>query len=206
MFTAFNMMQRHDMLRKTSMMITRGSFAKHAESFVDVDPVTVHIVAERIARSDSVTALNEQEAKVLKLMQEVKVVTSAVQGSAASRAQMHNKIRGMMIDKGLPTFYVPINPADVYHPLVKVLSGQEMEVDSLLPLDRLEPGKVFQAFTGSCLLFDQDFDDLGSSAGNSLELSAQVDGCSANARSKQLSPFPVNPPLLIEQHSNREDI
>jgi hypothetical protein len=40
-----------------------------------------------------------------------------------------------MIEKGLPSFYITINPADVYNPVVKFLAGSEIDVDDLLPND-----------------------------------------------------------------------
>lgn len=35
--------------------------------------------------------------------------------------------------KGLPTFYLTINPADIHNPLVKLLAGNDIDIDSLLP-------------------------------------------------------------------------
>jgi hypothetical protein len=40
-----------------------------------------------------------------------------------------------MIEKGLPSFCITINPADVYNPLVKFLAGNEIDLDHLLPED-----------------------------------------------------------------------
>lgn len=36
-----------------------------------------------------------------------------------------------MIDKGLPSFYITINPADVFNPLVKFLADDEINLDSM---------------------------------------------------------------------------
>ncbi|KAG1839100.1 hypothetical protein DFJ58DRAFT_637331, partial [Suillus subalutaceus] len=44
-----------------------------------------------------------------------------------------NQIRGLMFDKGLPNFYITINPADVYNPIVKFLAGSEIDIDDMLP-------------------------------------------------------------------------
>jgi hypothetical protein len=38
-----------------------------------------------------------------------------------------------MIEKGQPSFYITINPTDVYNPIVKFLAGSEIDVDSLAP-------------------------------------------------------------------------
>ena len=78
-------------------------------------------------------AHNDEERKVLQLMKEVKVIASSVPGSLASRLAMRNKIHGMMTELGMPSFYITINPADVYNPLVKFLAGDEIDIDNLLP-------------------------------------------------------------------------
>ena len=39
----------------------------------------------------------------------------------------------MIINKGLPSFYLTINPADIFNPVVKFLAGSEIDVDHLLP-------------------------------------------------------------------------
>lgn len=46
---------------------------------------------------------------------------------------MRNEICALMMEKGLPSFYITINPADVYNPLVKFLAGAEIDIDKLLP-------------------------------------------------------------------------
>lgn len=37
-----------------------------------------------------------------------------------------------MIDQGLPSFYMTINLADVYNPVVKFLAGDNIDVDDLI--------------------------------------------------------------------------
>jgi hypothetical protein len=79
------------------------------------------------------TAYSDEERKVLALMKQVRVITSHVPGSAASRLAMRNEIQGMIMEHGLPNFYVTINPADVYNPIVKFLAGSDINLDDLLP-------------------------------------------------------------------------
>ena len=38
-----------------------------------------------------------------------------------------------MMEHGLPAFFITINPADVYNPVVKFLAGEDINVDKLLP-------------------------------------------------------------------------
>jgi len=133
LFTAFNILQRREVLLRSSLKVSKSNFDKVAGDFASVSLNAVHVVSERVARGDFATANNSDESKVLNLMKEVKLITSQVQGSSASRIAMRNEIRGLMMDKGLPSFYITINPADVFNPLVKFLAGADIDIDKLLP-------------------------------------------------------------------------
>ncbi|KAJ7086532.1 hypothetical protein C8R44DRAFT_650820, partial [Mycena epipterygia] len=133
LFTAFNMLQRRQVLLRTSMKVKRSNFDHVAAQFASVSPQTVHIVSERIANGDSTTANNADERQVLRLMKEVNIINAHVSGSSQSKLVMRNQIRGLMIEKGLPSFYITINPADVYNPLVKFLAGDEIDLDRMSP-------------------------------------------------------------------------
>ena len=56
-----------------------------------------------------------------------------VPGSLASGLTMHNEIRGMMTELGMPSFYITINLADVFNPLIRFQAGDEIDIDNLLP-------------------------------------------------------------------------
>lgn len=37
-----------------------------------------------------------------------------------------------MIEKGLSSFYLTLNPADIYNPIIKFLAGGDIDIDNLL--------------------------------------------------------------------------
>jgi Helitron helicase-like domain at N-terminus len=133
LITAFNILQRRAVLLHTSLKTRKSTFPTLADDFSSVSQEAIHVVTERISRGDAITANNIEERKVLNLMKQVNTVTSNVPGTSASRIAMCNEIRGLMIEKGFPSFFVTINPADVYNPLIKFLAGAEIDIDDLLP-------------------------------------------------------------------------
>jgi hypothetical protein len=133
LFTIFNILQRREILLHTSLKVKRKKFTSVAHSLASVSAESVHIVSERVGRGDWKTYHSQEEKQVLNLMKEVNVLTSHVPGSAAARVAMRNEIRALMMEKGLPSFYVTINPADIYNPLVKFLAGADIDIDNLLP-------------------------------------------------------------------------
>ncbi|KAK0435008.1 uncharacterized protein EV420DRAFT_1623673 [Desarmillaria tabescens] len=113
------MLQRREMLLHTSLKVKRKSFTSVARSFATVSPEALHI-------GDYTTANNPEEKEALTLMKEVKAVTATVPASGASHTVMRNEIRGLMIDQGSPSFYVTINPTDIYNPVVSLLAGGDL--------------------------------------------------------------------------------
>ncbi|KAJ6532522.1 hypothetical protein B0H19DRAFT_1214072 [Mycena capillaripes] len=105
------MLQRHEMLLHTSLKS----------------------VSERVANGESAVPKNAEERKVLNLLRQVNGVAASAPGSSAARVAMRNEIRGLVIEKGLPSFYITINPTDVFNPVVKFLAGAEIDIDVLLP-------------------------------------------------------------------------
>ena len=134
-FIVFNIMQRRQILWQSGAKVKRGNFQHTAEIFAGISPDDIETVSNRFARGDHKTAYSESERRVLRLMKEVKLVNRHLPGSNAARLAMRNEIRALMLSHGLPSFFITINPADVYNPLVKFLAGDEINLDDLLPTD-----------------------------------------------------------------------
>ncbi|KAF9478829.1 hypothetical protein BDN70DRAFT_775626, partial [Pholiota conissans] len=111
-------LQKRAILLQTSIRVKSNHFDEFARTLSAISEDTIRKVCERVASGDLVTAETEDEKRVLCLMQEVNVISSNVPCSAASRVAMRNEIRGLVMEKGLPTFYLTINPADVHNPIV----------------------------------------------------------------------------------------
>ncbi|KAJ7157829.1 hypothetical protein C8R46DRAFT_892128, partial [Mycena filopes] len=111
-------MQRHALLQRTSYKVKRKDFDSVAARFATVSAASIHAVSERVSNGDMKTVNSPEEKAVLDLMREVNLINAHVHGSPQSKLVMRNEIRGLMMEKGLPSFYVTINPADIYNPLV----------------------------------------------------------------------------------------
>ncbi|KAF9001046.1 hypothetical protein BDZ89DRAFT_899613, partial [Hymenopellis radicata] len=102
----------------THLKTKKLHFKQVAERFVNVSAETLRLVAERQSKGDFSEARTREEQEAHDLLSEVKAVTQHVPGSASSKTVMRNEIRGLIMDKGVPNFYVTINPADVYSPVL----------------------------------------------------------------------------------------
>jgi len=132
MFVAFNMNQRRKLLLHMSLRVKRNNFDSWARRFVDISMEAVQTLSERAATGAQPMITTDEEQKVLELLKEVKLTSASVPGSAASRLTVRNEIRANILSLGVPSFYITVNPADLYSPAVKYLSGHDIDVDNLM--------------------------------------------------------------------------
>lgn len=45
---------------------------------------------------------------------------------------MHNKIYGLIFKQELPSFYIIVNPVDIYSPILKFMGGCDFNSDQML--------------------------------------------------------------------------
>ncbi|KAI0790302.1 hypothetical protein BC629DRAFT_1265173, partial [Irpex lacteus] len=136
LFIIFNILQRREVLLRSSIKVSKQSFHAVAEQFALLTPDVLSSVCRRLAEDGSISdssPLSEDERRAFRLMKEVNLVNTAVPGSAASKTNMRNQIRAMMVEHGVPNFYVTINPADTHNPVVNFLAGDAINVDDVCP-------------------------------------------------------------------------
>lgn len=115
------------MLLRVGLKAKRRNFSDLASKFAQVSSEAICVVADRVESSDHITANSVEETRVLELMKQVNAVSSYVPGSSASKVVQRPELKALMIDQGLPSFYLTINPSDVHNPLVRFLAGADIQ-------------------------------------------------------------------------------
>lgn len=133
MFVVFSVLQRRKLLLHTSLRVNRGNFHSWAQHFTCVSTEAINSLAERMSSGSQPSPVTEDERLALELMKEVKAISSNVPGLPDSRLTMRNEIRANILSLGVPSFFITVNPADVYNPIVKFLMGNDIDIDNLLP-------------------------------------------------------------------------
>ena len=129
--TVFNILQYWRILLRCSLKVKHSLIDAFKVGFSRVSPSTVRTVADYVASGDFVTNFMSKESQVRDLLKEVSLVMQQMAGSGVGHVVMRNKIWGLIIEKGLPSFYITINPADVFNPVVKVMVGETINIDQL---------------------------------------------------------------------------
>lgn len=117
-FVAMNILQRRKTSRASRFKINRRAYKRTAELLSSVEASTCQRLIQRSQEAGGyVSAEDDAEHEVMELLDKVDLLAGHIPGSSASKRRMRNSIRSQMHWSGMPTFFVTINPADVYSPL-----------------------------------------------------------------------------------------
>ena len=137
-FTAF---KRREIMRRTQMRVKRSDFDNKALMYSRITPEAIEHVSQMDSDGSSTWLPGSPEQAVQSLMRDIHMVNSTVMGSNSARTAMREEIRSMIVSLGALCLFITINPADLYNPLVRVLAGEDLSLDSF-PADS-GPNRTF---------------------------------------------------------------
>lgn len=88
MFTAFNILQRRAILLHSSLKVCKAWFASVAAEYASVSDATIVRVCAQVASSHCMQAEDDKEWHILKLMNDIQLVTRQVPGLSGARLAM----------------------------------------------------------------------------------------------------------------------
>ncbi|KII93844.1 hypothetical protein PLICRDRAFT_99331, partial [Plicaturopsis crispa FD-325 SS-3] len=97
-----------------------------------------------------------EEKKIVSLLTRVNLVGHSLRGTAAHKVKLRNEIRATMNRHGSATLFITLNPSDVKHPIVRLLSGEDIDVQDSMRGDDLSDSRrriLVAENPASCALF-----------------------------------------------------
>lgn len=119
-FVVFGMMQRRQALMSARLQTTASAFDRDTRL---IHQLSIGSLTRAIGREDNHQPDDDPAVRALK--KHVRAVSSCVQGSDQSRAQLCTQIWSTAISKGPPSLWITINPCDLHDPIVQVSIGDE---------------------------------------------------------------------------------
>lgn len=132
MFIAFNILQKRIACRQAQILISRPYFGETANIIQDISVKDIKTALHNI-NTNSYSP--KQNSKVHKLMQQIRTVGGYIKGSNFSRARCRNEIHAVIYEKGLPSLFITINPADIHSRVALYFAGVNLDIDKILADD-----------------------------------------------------------------------
>ncbi len=127
MFHVFNIIQKREVSLQASICVRHPKFGELSSALSNI--TSEQLQTSLIALADG--KLTDPDVKML--MNQIHVIGARVNGTPYSKRVHRLEIQGMMMNLGMPCFWVTLNPAEVHSPIVSFLSGHEINIDNQFP-------------------------------------------------------------------------
>lgn len=145
-FVCWNIIQKAEVNQTTNFRVSDRERTSLVRDIWKLDPDLLDQISAKWALNPAAKATTANEKAAVRILRKLRHVGGSLKGSAAQKQTLRNEIRGMMNVLGTPALFITLNPADVHHPLVRVLAGSDDaaidHVTSGLRMSKLDRARV----------------------------------------------------------------
>ncbi|KAF6744860.1 hypothetical protein DFP72DRAFT_993248 [Ephemerocybe angulata] len=128
--SALMVMFNHQLIHQSSkgsfISMKRNNFSRVADAIRKLDPGVLLAVSERLRNGGRFIPKTPEEYRCSKLMDEVDVVGSHVDGSLAKKKYQRGQIWSLINFLNAPSWFITLSPADAKHPLCVYWASQDV--------------------------------------------------------------------------------
>lgn len=140
-FILWNIVQRSEVNKCMSFRVKERQRDSIIKDILSFPPDTLDQLSEKWRLNPSARPTTADEKKIFRVLRKLRHVGSSLKGSAAQKICLRNEIRALINTLGTPALFVTLNPADVHHPLVRILAGADSST-----MSHLEKGVLLEQF------------------------------------------------------------
>ncbi len=126
-FHVYNVLQKREISLHTAMIVRQPRFSSTAARLSTLTSKQLDSAMASLANE------NVQDPIVKLLLDQIYVVGKRRKGSPYKKKSYRQEMHGIMIEKGMPCYWITLNPADVHSPVVAFLAGNEIDIDAEFP-------------------------------------------------------------------------
>ncbi|CAF0973458.1 unnamed protein product [Brachionus calyciflorus] len=146
-FYAFNLIQRHEFTKNLSIMTKK-------QYFNNISLILAKITEDEI--KEEITNIlqngNIRNFKIQTLFSQSVMIAKNSQGSRFNLRHRRVEIKSYIISKGLPSFFITINPNDLTSPLIQFLNGSRISDDLIQKSINIANDPIHQSINFNILI------------------------------------------------------
>jgi hypothetical protein len=142
-FNIYNIIRKAAVNTTLRFSVPIHAYKKLVSDIKLINQSELEVLRLKFQRDPSYEPVSENERTIIRLMSSISPVARGIPGTVSQRIRMQNEIRGIINQKGSPTLFVTVNPADHHNPLVAVLAKRpdrcmlDTTIDELCLKDRM---------------------------------------------------------------------
>jgi hypothetical protein len=128
-FIFYNIIQKREVVKSANFRVRQGEHINLVHSLTTISHNVLDELSNMYKTNPRRRPDTDEQNSVLRSLEKLKLVCRDLPGSAAYKQCRRNEIRALINRFGSPALFVTINPSDVNHPLVRLLAGDDINLE-----------------------------------------------------------------------------
>ena len=128
-FVYFNILQKKAVCDSVRFRVAAGEQERIVRELLSINKGELDRLIARLKANKTYQAQTDEEKRILQLVTTVGASLHDIPGTAGYKLKMRNEIRSLVAFRGTPAFFITLNPSDVNHPLVRLLAGNDINLE-----------------------------------------------------------------------------
>ena len=130
-FVYYNILQKKAVCDSVRFRVKASQQRQMIDDLLAVDKKVLEGLIARFKSNPAYEPQDEAQKQLLALVSKTGTLLHDLPGTTGYKLKMRNEIRALVNFHGTPAFFITLNPSDVNHPLVRLLSGDNIRMEEL---------------------------------------------------------------------------
>ena len=130
-FVYYNILQKKQVCDSVRFKVKVSQQADIVRQLLSTDKRELESLIARFKANSTYEPQTAEQHRLVSLVNRVGMLLHDLPGTSGYKLKMRNEIRALVNFHGTPAFFVTLNPSDVNHPLVRLLSGEDISLEAL---------------------------------------------------------------------------
>ena len=130
-FVYFNILQKKSVCDSVQFRVAAADQERIVRELLSIDKAELDRLIARLKANQSYQAQTDEEKRILQLVHRVGASLHDIPGTAGYKLKMRNEIRSLVAFRGTPAFFITLNPSDINHPLVSLMAGEDICLETM---------------------------------------------------------------------------
>ena len=137
-FVYYNIMQKKTVCDSVRFRVKVADQRRVVRELLSIDRRELERLITLFKSNPQYEPHTDEQRRLVSLVNKVGTMLHDLPGTAGYKLKMRNEIRALVNMKGTPAFFITLNPSDIHHPLVRLLAGDQIQLESLQPGQELK--------------------------------------------------------------------
>lgn len=130
-FTYYNIQQKKRVSDEVRFKVPKGQQDGIIRELTQIDVQELEYLRQKFDINPLYKPSTDIERSIMKSLTKVNLVGHDIPGSAGYKVRLRNEIRALIHHLGSATLFLTINPSDINHPLVRLLAGEDINLEDM---------------------------------------------------------------------------